>query len=312
MSVLVWPLSLLFRAVASLRRRLYRNGMLTVVRLPVPVIIVGNITAGGTGKTPLVIHLVQILRKAGYRPGVIARGYRGRARHWPQAVSAGSDPSQVGDEPVLIALRGDCPVMVGPDRVAAAQALLASHDCNVLISDDGLQHYRLGRNIEIVVIDGLRRFGNGGFLPAGPLREPLSRLAEADAIVTHGGTPHRHDFAMQLRPGVFYNLTNPAQQLELTAFTQRQVHAVAGIGHPARFFAALRALGCVVQEHPFADHHPFAASDIDFGDALPVIMTEKDAVKCRGFAGATVWVLQVEAELSASFDQRVFALLAEC
>ncbi|MCC9002187.1 MAG: tetraacyldisaccharide 4'-kinase, partial [Candidatus Competibacter sp.] len=185
-AVLLWPLSLLFGLVARIRRFLYRNNVLKSVGLSVPVIVVGNISVGGTGKTPLVAQLVELLRDAGYKPGVVGRGYGGQSTQWPRSVMADSDPVQVGDEPVLLARRCRCPVVVGPDRVVAAQLLYETYDCNVIISDDGLQHYRLRRDIEIAVVDGFRRFGNAACLPAGPLREPPSRLREVDFVVSNG------------------------------------------------------------------------------------------------------------------------------
>ncbi len=307
---LVWlllPLSWLFWIVSGLRRLAYRLGLLRRHYPGVPVIVVGNITVGGTGKTPLVVELARRLREAGRRPGIVTRGYRGRARHWPQQVRPDSDPGIVGDEAVLLARRTACPVTAGPDRVAAARALLAATECDLLISDDGLQHYRLGRDIEIAVIDGVRRLGNGHLLPAGPLREPARRLSGVDFIVVNGGLPGRHEFAMRLRPTGFRAVAGPDRRLPATALAGQRVHAVAAIGHPGRFFATLRSLGIDPIEHPLPDHAEIPAETLRFADGLPVVMTEKDAVKCRRLAPAGAWYLEVEAEV----DERLWYRLLQ-
>lgn len=297
-AVLLLPLAWLFAGLAALRRAVYRMGLFKTTRLPVPVIVVGNITVGGTGKTPLTMWLVQQLRAAGFTPGVISRGYGGRAHIWPQWVTSGSDPIQVGDEPVLIAQRAQCPVAVAPQRVAAARMLLARARCDVLICDDGLQHYALARDVEIAVVDGARQFGNGWRLPAGPLREPVARLRAVDFVVMHG-TAGAAEFALRLELTDAYNLRDPASVRPLTAFHGSTVHAVAGIGYPARFFQQLRAAGVELVEHPFPDHHVYAPGELDFGDALPVLMTEKDAVKCRAFANAQCWAVMAQAHVDA-------------
>lgn len=295
---LLLPLTALFCALAGLRRFGYRHGWLHAERLPVPVVVVGNITVGGSGKTPLVAALVQRLREAGYRPGIVSRGYGGQAQQWPQAVDATSDPRQVGDEPVLLARATGCPVAVGPDRPAAAQRLLAA-GVDVIVADDGLQHYRLGRDIEIAVVDGERRFGNGWCLPSGPLRERPARLRRVDFVVANGAAA-AGEVAMTLHPGRLRNVAQPEREAELTALAAAP-HAVAGIGHPGRFFAMLRRAGLTPVEHPFPDHHRFAPADLAFGDGRPVVMTEKDAVKCAPFAQPDWWYLPVEAELPESF-----------
>lgn len=302
------PLSWFFRSVAMLRRTAYRRRVLKSTRLEVPVIVVGNLTVGGTGKTPLVIWLSEFLQQSGYRPGIISRGYRGEARHWPQQVRPDSDPVSVGDEAVVIARRTGCPMAVGPDRIAAGEALLQHHDCDVIVSDDGLQHYRLQRDVEIVVIDGVRRFGNGECLPAGPLREPVGRLQQADLVVTTGMATHG-EYAMAYAGKDLRNLLDESQVQPAAAFSGEQVHAVAGIGNPAQFFDKLRGLGLEVIEHPFADHHPFCKNDILFGDDLPVVMTEKDAVKCRRFAEAHFWYLPIEVKIQKQFGIRLLNLL---
>ncbi len=292
-SLILLPLSLLFGLLVAVRRRLYRLGLFSSQQLPVPVIVIGNITVGGTGKTPLVIWLAGFLRQAGYAPGIITRGYRGRSRSWPLRVTPTTAAAEAGDEAVLLARRSGCPVMAGPDRVADARQLL-DLGCNVILSDDGLQHYALARNLEIAVIDGVRRFGNGLCLPAGPLREPVSRLRAVTAAVTNG-VPQAGEFAMQLEPRGFYSLQDPAKTADAGRFRGQTVHAVAGIGHPERFFASLRALGLDIVPHGFPDHHAFRAEDLDFGDRQPVILTEKDAVKCEMFAQPQHWVLAVAA-----------------
>ncbi|HEY8554283.1 MAG TPA: tetraacyldisaccharide 4'-kinase [Burkholderiales bacterium] len=300
-SRLLLPLSVVYCTAAALRREMFRRGWRTAVRAPVPVIVVGNITVGGTGKTPLVLWLARYLAALGYRPGIIARGYRGRARSWPQLVTAHSDPELVGDEPVLLARRSGYPVVADPQRPRGIQWLLA-HECNVIVSDDGLQHYRLYRDLEIAVIDGERRFGNGRCLPAGPLRERPTRLETVDAVVTQGAA-RAGEWSMRLVPTGFRRVANPEEERPLDAFRGRRVHGVAGIGNPARFFAQLRALGADVVEHPFRDHHRFRPQDLEFGDDADVIMTEKDAVKCRRFAGERAWYLAAEAEVDPGFGE---------
>ncbi|MEO6697563.1 MAG: tetraacyldisaccharide 4'-kinase [Gammaproteobacteria bacterium] len=307
-ALLLLPLSWLFCAVVALRRYAYRTGLLPSYRLSAPVIVVGNITVGGSGKTPLVLWLVEFLREAGYKPGIISRGYGGRSNAPTREVNAKSDPVEVGDEAVLLARRCACPVSVAADRVAAARNLL--DECDVIISDDGLQHYRLRRDIEIAVVDAGRGFGNGFCLPAGPLREPLRRLQEVNLIVNNG---KRNDagFTMRLQELALYNLHDESLTRHATDFRGQTVHAIAGMGHPARFFTHLRRLGLEVIEHGFPDHHPFTADEIEFGDAAPVIMTEKDAVKCKRFAEPHHWTMPVQAELESGFGERLLTLLKD-
>ena len=301
-----WPLRVLagvYAAVNALRRALYRAGLLRQVRLPVPVIVVGNITAGGTGKTPLTIALVEALRLRGFRPGVISRGHGGSADD-VQRVDGAADPARVGDEPYLISQATGALVAVARDRVAAARLLLAqANPADVLIADDGLQHYRLGRDVEICVIDGARRFGNGRLLPAGPLREPVSRAARCDFRVVNGATAGAGETAMTLAGDEAIALAGAATPLRrrLRDFAGQRVHAVAGIGNPARFFTMLCDAGIDVIEHAFADHHPFVAADLRFGDELPVLMTQKDAVKCAAFADTKMWSVPVHAQLPEAF-----------
>lgn len=299
-SLILLPLSWLFCAIAIARRWLYALDVLTSHKLPVPVIVVGNISVGGTGKTPLVTWLVAHLKAQGYQPGIVSRGYGGKANHWPQQVRPDSDPRMVGDEAILLSRRCDCPMSVGPDRVAAAKALLEYTDCDIIVSDDGMQHYALGRDIEIAVVDGVRRFGNGHCLPAGPLREPQSRLQSVDLVITNGIAGVR-EYSMKLEPDSLWNLASPQEHRPLSAFRGITVHAVAGIGHPQRFFDQLTDSGLTVMEHPFPDHHPFSREDIQFDDELPVLMTEKDAVKCLDFAQPRHWCVPVQARIDERF-----------
>lgn len=294
------PLSWGYRAAVALRRSSYRWGIQKTTHFPVPIIVVGNITVGGTGKTPLVISLAHWLKQAGWRPGLVSRGYGGDANRHPQSVFQNSDPRQVGDEAVLLAQKTGCPLIVCRDRVAAVATLLQEHDCNIVISDDGLQHLALGRNVEIAVLDGERRLGNGLCLPAGPLREPAKRLRSVDFIVSNGEAC-AGEWQMTLIPGEIYQLTNPLQRLALSELSSKTVHAVAAIGNPQRFFKTLESAGLVVIPHPFPDHHFFQKQDLDFGDDAIIIMTEKDAVKCRAFANDRFWCLPINAELPAEF-----------
>lgn len=293
------PLSWLFRLLVALRRLAYRVGLFKSFRLNVPVIVVGNITVGGTGKTPFVIWLVQQLQAAGFKPGVISRGY-GVRNSLPLEVTAQSRAQEVGDEPLLIASRIDMPVFVCRDRVAAARALLVAHPtCDLLISDDGLQHYRLQRDIEIAVVDGQRQFGNGQLLPAGPLREPVSRMQEVDAVVCNGGmaADYPNTYRMQLQAALLHQVSRPANTLDVDALQGKRLLAVAGIGNPERFFAQLRRMGLVFETRVFPDHHPYQAQDLQTQGIDAILMTEKDAVKCRAFADEHCWYLPVEAEL---------------
>ena len=277
------PLSWLFGAIAAVRRAAYRVGLLRQARLPVPVIVVGNISVGGVGKTPVVIDLVQRLAADGWRPGVVSRGYGGRARR-PTPVNASSDPRQVGDEPVLIAMEAQCPVVVAPNRVQAARLLLAQ-GVNIIVADDGLQHYALGRDLEIVVVDGHRRHGNACLLPAGPLREPPERIRQADLCLVNGQAL-AGEFGLDSGLGPAVNLLNGERRV-LAEFAE--VHALAGIGRPERFFQALEAQGLRLQRHVFPDHHDYRPQDLMLPGSLPILMTPKDAVKCRRFRDRRCW-----------------------
>jgi len=310
LSLALLPVAWLFCALTALRRWAYRSGLLAAYRAPVPVIVVGNISVGGSGKTPLVAWLVMLLRRHGWSPGIVSRGYGGTARAWPQPVHADSDPREVGDEPVLLARQCACPVVVAPDRRAAVRALLAQGGCDVVVADDGLQHYPLERDIEVAVVDGTRRFGNGRCLPAGPLRERPSRLQDVDFVVSNGRA-QRLEYPMTVNAGQAVNLKYPARVRALSEFIGRPVHGVAGIGYPPRFFTQLRAAGLQVTEHPFEDHHAFEPADLEFPGDAPILMTEKDAVKCRRFASSRHWAVAAQAEVDARFGERLLVLLEE-
>jgi tetraacyldisaccharide 4'-kinase len=326
-----WPLralARLFGLVVRLRRAAYERGVCRSQRLSRPVIVVGNLTVGGSGKTPLVIWLARRLGELGLHPGVVLRGHGGRALAGgvPQAVTSDSDAAVVGDEAVLLQRRTGVPVVVGRDRVSAAQRLLSA-GVDVIIADDGLQHLRLARDFEIAVIDAVRGFGNRHLLPAGPLREPPERLRKMDAIVLNAeergpvGTPGAHAlqalglqiaFVMQLSGEWLQPLAGTGEPLALSSLAGRRVHAVAGIGNPQRFFAQLSAAGLEVVEHAFPDHHCYRAAELEFDDGLPVLMTEKDAVKCRSFAAANRWYLPVAASFAVADAQALLARLQRC
>lgn len=298
-----------FAGMAVLRRWIWSSRSRRASGLPVPVIVVGNLTVGGTGKTPLVIWLVETLRRAGFTPGVISRGYGGASRQ-PQEVHADSDPRQVGDEPLLIHRRTGCPVFVAPRRAAAAHALLARRPVDLLISDDGLQHYALPRDLEIVVLDGVRRLGNGRLLPAGPLREPPARLATVDFVVCNGGEPRPGEWPMMLVGVEAVHLVS-GERRPLTAFAGIKPVAMAGIGHPERFFAHLRGFGVDVEAVVLPDHHVFTRGDFAFPPRSVILMTEKDAVKCRDLADPRIWSVPVTAWLDPRFEPCLLKRLEE-
>lgn len=291
-ALLLFPLSILMRLLAFSRRLAYRLRLLPVYHSPVPVIVVGNLTVGGTGKTPLVIWLCKHLHSLGYSPGVVIRGYGGKATSWPQQVRADSDPRVAGDEAVVIAEQTGCPVCASPNRADAARALLEHATCDVIISDDGLQHYALGRDIEIVVIDGERRFGNGMLLPAGPLREGVKRLRQVDFVIVNGHC-QENEHCMRLEPGQLVNLLS-GETAPLGTFSGQRVHLVTGLGNPQRFIDMLNDAGLETECHLFADHHDYSHRDLAFDEDLPVIMTAKDAVKIRPFADRRCWYLSLE------------------
>lgn len=306
---LLLPVAAFYCLIVFIRRVFYRTGIFKSFKLSVPVIIVGNITVGGTGKTPLLVALCELLKSQGYKPGVISRGYGGdfEGEH---LVDDSDSADVIGDEPCLIHARTRCPLVVGRDRVAAAELLLSESDCDIILSDDGLQHYRLQRDVEIAIVDTNRQFGNGFCLPSGPLREPASRLNQVDIVVDHGSArdadAKEEYFFLKFSDAV--NLqTNETMSIE--SFKGVPVHAVAGIGHPKRFFDQLRRVGLEVIEHDYPDHHKYISSDLVFNDNYNVLLTEKDAVKCQDFSVESLWYVPVSAELSKSFRQNLLSKL---
>ncbi|MBI5331692.1 MAG: tetraacyldisaccharide 4'-kinase [Betaproteobacteria bacterium] len=311
---LLIPLSWLFGLIAAARRLAYRHGLLRSERLPVPVIVVGNLGVGGAGKTPLTLWLARTLSEAGYRPGIVSRGYGGAAVA-PMPVTASTPPGEAGDEPVLLARRAGCPVWIGRLRAEAGRRLLAAHpEVNVILTDDGLQHYALARDIELAVVDAARGLGNGRLLPAGPLREPTARLARVSAVVCNGGPCALPEsgppaYAMTLTGDRAVNLVRPERTLALTELVGQPVQAIAGIGHPRRFFDHLTRQGLTLTARAFPDHHPFQPADLPAGT---VLMTEKDAVKCAAFAHDDCWFLPVDARVDAGLKDRILLLLKAC
>lgn len=314
LALMLLPFAALFAAVSALRRAAWRYRLCTVHRVGVPVVVVGNITAGGTGKTPLTLWLARFLMDHGYHPGIISRGYGAKDSH-ARAVPPDGIPQNYGDEPCLLAQRTGCPVWVGTDRVNVAHGLLAAHpETDIIISDDGLQHYRLARDLEIAVIDGALGLGNGWPLPAGPLREPASRLEMVDAVVINGEDAAQEwprALRMQLQGETFRNLLHPQQTATAGHFRGRRVHAIAGIGNPQRFFAQLGRMGISCMPREFPDHHAYSAADLAFAGDEEIVMTEKDAVKCTAFASARHWALIVNAEPDTQLGELILARLAE-
>lgn len=300
--IILIPLSGLFMLLSALRRLAYRLGLFRSVKIPVPVIVVGNISVGGTGKTPLVVWLAERLQQQGYMPAVVSRGYGGTVSS-VTPVFKDSDPAFAGDEPVLVARRGSWPVWVGRNRVAVAQAALRAHpECNVILSDDGLQHYALRRDIELTVVDAERGFGNGLRLPAGPLREGKGRLKTVDAVVSHGGNVLPGSYSMYLVGESFRNIANPQNIAAADDFAGQQIVAVAGIGHPSRFFSKLKDMGLQFREVAFPDHYAFQPEDLQSLGAGVILMTEKDAVKCAAFAESNWWYLPVDAAVDEALS----------
>ena len=305
---LLQPLGWFYGSLMRARRRAYASGWLRTESAGVPVVVVGNLTVGGTGKTPLTIWLATELKGHGYTVGILSRGYGRQGRGEPRVVEVQSDWRDVGDEPLILARRTGCATVVASDRAAGAR-LLAAGGVNLILSDDGLQHLRLERACEILVVDGERGFGNGRVLPAGPLREPATQPVRADAVVVNGEAGHAslvHRFApgealtMHLVARDVVSLDARLAPRALHSFRATRLHAVAGIGNPQRFFRELRAQGLEVIEHAYPDHHPFTAGDLEFADELPVLMTEKDAVKCAPFASPRLWYVPVAAQFGAS------------
>ncbi len=314
-AIVLLPVSWFFGLLAGARRFCYRKGLFFTKRLPAPVIIVGNIAVGGSGKTPVAEWLAGHLKAAGYTPGIVSRGYGGSSSGAAALVPPDGDPARYGDEPVLLARLTGCPVVIGRDRPGAAVELLRRHpECNVLIADDGMQHYRLGRDIEIAVVDAAV-LGNRWLLPAGPLREPLARLRTVDLVIAHGdmaGIPASGNvpvFPMTLAGSHFYSLRHPAVSCEADALRGQRVHAVAGIGRPERFFGMLAAMGLEVVPHAFPDHHAYTASDLAFAPGEPKLMTSKDAVKCAAFAPDDAWEFPVRARIGPGAIERILEKL---
>lgn len=316
------PLSWLYQYVSERRRR--QAWEVRNEALPVPVVVIGNITAGGTGKSPLTAWLVNELRQAGWAPVILSRGYGGKSAQYPLLVTAETPASVAGDEPVMLAQQTSLPVVVDPQRRRGAVWALEQKLGNILVCDDGLQHYNLPRDVELAVFDGERGVGNGAIIPVGPLREPVSRLSTVDFVVINGGglAPGEHPeafngiehpqiHAMLLEPSALVNLRTGVSR-PLSDLRGQRVRAVAGIGNPQRFFDSLRALGGEVSEAPFPDHHKFSAADLDGEPGQWVVMTAKDAVKCRSFAPDDAWVLQVRARMSPEFSESVISRIREC
>lgn len=319
--ILLVPLSWVFFVIISVRKFLYRLGWLKSTCLTVPVIVVGNITVGGTGKTPFVIWLAEQLQLAGFKPGIVSRGYGGSST-LATAVFANSNPLLVGDEPVLIAKRTACPMFVGVNRVSAGQALLQENpQCDVIISDDGLQHYALRRDVEIVLVNSNNQFGNQLLLPAGPLREKLSRLQSVDAIVDSGNgaisavgfkkTLQAPMFNMKLQGEYFESVSGSETKQPASYFADKNLVAIAGIGNPERFFNQLSGLGLQFERKEFADHHAFTAQDLMQFSGKTILMTEKDAVKCATFTTSDAWCLPVAATISASRQSSLITLILQ-
>ncbi len=309
LTFLLLPFSFLFGLIVKGRTFLFKHNILKSIHFSVPVIVVGNLTVGGTGKTPFVIWLSGFLKTKTWRPGIVSRGVGGAQHATPVWVDKHSDPHVVGDEALLLARHSACPVVICVNRVDAVRELLSKTDCNIIISDDGLQHYRLGRSMEVVVIDGDRKFGNGYLLPAGPLRETAKRLVQVDFVIQHGGNRNNACFYMQLQGEELVSIVNPYNKLPLAHFKNTKVHAVAGIGNPKRFFAALRQQGLDIMEHVFPDHYLYQQEDFLFADDLPIVMTEKDRVKCEEFADQRFWYLPVVAVLDQKFENELLTKL---
>lgn len=313
---LLAPLEALYRQVARRKRQRFLAGQGSIHRAPVPVIVVGNLTVGGTGKTPMILWLIGHLRARGLRVGVVSRGYGATPPSLPWRVRGTDTAAVAGDEPLLIVQRTGVALVTDPDRGRAVERLLAEERLDVILSDDGLQHYRLARDLELVMVDAARGFGNGRCLPAGPLREPLERLAEVDAVIHNGAAVDPADgYCLTLQPSALVNLRS-GETRSLDFFPPGQcLHALAGIGNPGRFFATLEGLHWQPLPHAFADHATYSAAELAFTPALPLVMTEKDAVKCRSFAAADWWYLAVDAQPSAAFvawlDGRLDRLLPE-
>jgi tetraacyldisaccharide 4'-kinase len=307
-SFLLLPLSLIYGVLFNLRATAYRFGALRRSGVGVPVIVVGNLTVGGSGKTPLVIHLVQLLARAGFSPGIVSRGYRGSAAKMPCLVQEDAEPSLVGDEPLLVHEETGCPVVIDRNRVRGARYLMVECGVDIVVSDDGLQHLRMSHTIEIAVIDGDLRFGNGYLLPAGPLRESPSRLNTVDFVVINGGSTRLGEYQMRATINEAVNLTTNEKR-PLSEFSDKTIHAVVGTAHPAKFFSDLRLAGLTLYTRSFPDHHLYQTSDLNDLRLSTVLMTSKDAVKCRKIAGPDWWAVPQTIEIDSSFKQALLELL---
>ena len=300
----LYPLSLVYRSIMSTRRFCYQTGLARVHESPVPTIVIGNLSVGGTGKSPLVMAVAELLVSQNRRPGIIARGYGATDLKTTKIVWPGDTANTVGDEALMMSRRGTCPVVVCPDRVAARSRLLQQSDIDVVLSDDGLQHLALGRTCSISVVDGQRRWGNGFCLPAGPLREPVRQHLEADIRLARDQA-EGDEFRFYIQPHHWVNVITPEQQRPLESFHRQTCHAVAAIGQPQRFFEMLHRLGIDFKPHPFPDHHDFDSRDLEFTDDQPILMTEKDAVKCQDFKLRNSWYLHVDAVIDEDFFRQL-------
>lgn len=309
--IVLRPFEFCYRGLIALRSLFYRCGFLPVYRVHKPVVVIGNLTLGGTGKTPVVIALAQALGKRGLKVGVVSRGYGADSGVFPRIVDKGSTAAECGDEPLLIYRRTGCPCVVGPSRATAVKMLLSRFDVDIVLSDDGLQHYALARDLEIVMYDAKTGFGNGYCLPAGPLREPLSRLGRVDYVLSRGAGESLN--SVQYQPVCLVNLISGEQREVHNTGIDSPIYAIAGIGHPHAFFTTLRTLGFTLRERVFPDHHRFLQADFsDFG-STPIIMTEKDAVKCRGIVGDNAWYLRINATIPDDVvDSAVFLVEQSC
>lgn len=306
---LLLPLSALYCSINRYQRNKYSQNQ---PKIPCPIIVVGNISVGGTGKTPLTLFLTKLLQKEGFKPAIITRGYGGKATQWPQSVSPDTDPELVGDEAVLMATRSGVPVFAGANRLQSIKLLMETHDCDVIVSDDGLQHYKMPRDIQIAVVDATRLFGNGYCLPAGPLREKKERLDDCDFVIQNGGKEpvNKSWIRMQLEGNTLINLKT-GEKRSLDEFSGKTVNAVTGIGNPQRFFKSLEQGGLSLQTHSFPDHHSFQELDLSFNDNFPILMTEKDAVKCKKFSTKNQWYLPITASLNEKFNRDFLELLKQ-
>ena len=296
---LLYPFSIIFSYLTARRRNKYLKDQKKTYKSDIPIIVVGNITIGGTGKTPLVKYIASELKKLGYSPGIVSRGYGGKFKETLKVTNT-TPVIETGDEAQILA-KLDMPFYIDRNRVRAVKKIVNDHDCDVIISDDGLQHYKMSRDIEIIVIDGKRRFGNNLTFPAGPLRESLNRLPTADFIINNGGPTSDNEYLMNISPSKFVHL-NSGKSYSIDDWPMhRQVHAVAGLGNPGRFFDLLEKLGFESIKHPFPDHHMFDESDIFYMDHLPIVMTEKDASKCKDFNNNKIWYLTIDADLNKNF-----------